>query len=239
MNIDSLLRQRESRRISDSGDSFHAKARFPLTQFISKNFKEFNKLRLHLFHDHRLKVSDSSKLKELIDTLSSNRFLIKGKGDSVRLPDDEKNKFYLAGGWLEELLYFAHIEAGVDEIYFGQKIKWSVNGVEGKNEIDVLARRGEVLSFTSCKAISEKKTNSHLSKMRHFLTETDYWNIHFANDKGRALLMVTADLIDEANNFKKRYPSLHARATVLDVSVAGLERLEWNKLVSTVDNHWK
>jgi hypothetical protein len=237
--IDSLLSQRKTQMIGESGSSYKAQERFDSTRFISENFVSFNLIRPHLFHPHQHPtVKYPHKAKKVINFLLSKKW-IKPSGKNVWILNvDDDLRFFLAGGWLEEYVYFAHKEAGVDEIYFGQKILWEVNGVHGKNEIDVIARRGNVLSFTSCKTICTEKSDKHMAKMRHFVTETDYWNIHFANDQGRALLVVTADFIDELLGHKHRYPQLLSRATVLDVSLAGLETLHWNKLVETIDSHW-
>ncbi|MBK6744821.1 MAG: hypothetical protein IPG66_18450 [Hydrogenophilales bacterium] len=77
-----------------------------------------------------------------------------------------------------------------------------------------------------------------MSQLRGHLTETDYWNIHFADDQGRALLVVTADFLDEMHNNRPRYPQLLARATILEVTLAGLETLRWERLVEMIEKHW-
>ena len=222
-----------------SGDVTKAQGRLELTRFLVDHFEEFDEIRHHLFHPHQHRtVLNPSKANAIIKFLLDQGW-IKSSGDnSWVLISDADLRLYLAGGWLEELAYFAHKEAGADEIYFGQKVLWEVNGVTGHNEIDVIARRGEVLSFTSCKTIGTVKSPKHTSQLRQFITETDYWNIHFADDKGKALLIVTADFIDELNDKQHRYPQLLSRSTILDVSIAGLESLRWSSLVKTINEHW-
>ncbi len=237
--INSLLSQRKAKISGKPSNTLLAQKRIESTRFIANNFMSFNLIRPHLFHPHDKKtVKNPHNSKKVIDYFLAKNWIKSSGKNAWVLNVDNELRFYLAGGWLEEYVYFAHIEAGVDEIYFGQQILWNVNGVYGKNEIDVIARRGDVLSFTSCKTINTKKSDKHMGKMRHFITETDYWNIHFANDKGRALLVVTADLVDEFHGHQHRYPQLLSRATILDVSIAGLEELRWEKLVKTIDTHW-
>jgi len=238
-SIDSLLSQRNAQRIGSSGDASKALERLDITRFIAENYQKFDKIRTHLFHPNHYKtVKSPQEIQIIIDFFEAKNWIKSVGNNAWKLNVNDELRFYLAGGWLEELVYFAHKEAGVDELYFGQKILWDVDGIKGKNEIDILARRGDLLSFTSCKTISVEKSPKHMSRLRRFLTETDYWNIHFANDKGRALLVVTADFIDELRQNKHRYPQLLSRSTILDVSMLGLEQLEWNVLVESINNHW-
>ena len=237
--IDELLAQRDVRRGDKTGDKQLARSRAVHSQFIAKNFEVFERLRAHLFHPHHHPIFTLAQTAQALTAYFEQIGWIKPAGNQRwRISNDDSIRVYLSGGWLEELVFLAHEEAGADEVYFGQEIYWVVNGIEGKNEVDVLARRGDVLSFTSCKAIRPDKSPSHIEELRGFLNETDYWDIHFAEDKGRALLVVTADFIDEYSN-KHRYPTLAARAAILDVSIAGLEWLEWARLVGVVDKHWK
>ena len=238
-SIDSLLSQRNTQRTAKTGNTLIAQERFDSTRFIAEHYQEFDKIRSHLFHPHQhKKVASPQKLQTIINFFEEKKWIIPVGERTWKLNVHGDLRFYLAGGWLEELIFFAHKEAGADEAYFGQQVIWDVNGTTGKNEIDVIARRGDILSFTSCKTIGVKKSSKHMSQLRGFLTETDYWNIHFANDKGRALLVTTADFINELNNNQHRYPQLISRSTILDVSMIGLEQLEWNILVETIDKHW-
>lgn len=236
--IDQLLAQRHARRGVKSGNKVLAHSRAEHSRYIASNFSIYDHLRAHLFHPHQHPIAAFSSQENQVPEYLHKLGWIKPAGNQRwRVSNDDAIRVYLSGGWLEELVYLAHEEAGADEVYFGQEIHWEVNGVEGKNEIDVLARRGDVLSFTSCKAIRPDKSAAHMEQLRGFLTETDYWNIHFAKDKGRALLVVTADFMDEYAN-QHRYPSLTARATVLSVDMVGLEQMQWDKLLDSIEKHW-
>ena len=236
--IDELLAQRHARRGHKVGNQHTAIARAEHTQYIAKNFVLYDALRAHLFHPHQHPIAPFSRQEIQLPEYLHQLGWIKPAGNQRwHVSQNDDIRVYLSGGWLEELVFLAHRAAGADEVYFGQEIEWEVQGIRGKNEIDVLARRGDVLSFTSCKAIRPEKSASHMEQLRGFLTETDYWNIHFAQDKGRALLVVTADFMDEYNN-SHRYPSLLARATVLQVDMVGLEQMQWDRLVRAIDQHW-
>jgi hypothetical protein len=52
------------------------------------------------------------------------------------------------------------------------------------------------------------------------------------------LLVVTADLIDEVQNNRHRYPLVAGRATFVDFNLVGLEDLLWDRLADAVDKHW-
>lgn len=222
-----------------TGDKNKARERAKHSRFIADHFKAFDNIRGHLFHpkQHPILLLSSQEM-QVAEYLARQNWIIKVSPQAWRISDDDCIRSYLSGAWLEELVFLAHEEAGVDEVYFGQEVEWSVNGVKGKNEIDVIARRGDLLSFTSCKTIRVGKSTGHMEKLREFLTETDYWNIHFAQNKGRALLVTTADFYDELNRQCHRYPQLLARASILDVSLSGLEDLKWEKLLGVVKTHW-
>jgi hypothetical protein len=237
--IDDLLLARNARKGHKTGDKAGAHSRIQLTRYIAQNCKLYDTLRAHLFHpDHHPVLADTHPAIEVARHLERLGWVKNAAPHTWLLACDEKSRLYLAGGWLEEYSFLAHEAVGVDEIYFGQEIVWSVNGIDGKNEIDVIARRGDLLSFTSCKAIRPDKSTSHTSELRDFLTETSYWNSHFANGSGRTLLITTADMVDEEQGLKQRYPQLLARASILHVDVSGYEELEWNRLLETIENHW-
>ena len=81
------------------------------------------------------------------------------------------------------------------------------------------------------------KNKGSMDKLRNYITETDYWNNHFANNKGKALLVASTDMVDEYNS-KHRYEQLTARAQVLDVHIIGLEDISWPNIVDRIDGHW-
>lgn len=237
--IDKILATRNARLGARTGDKNLACARADHSRFLGNSFHEFDALRAHLFHphDHPAHIPNNRELK-VARYLESLGWIIQTGPMVWRVTDEDGIRPYLQGMWLEELVFLAFEEVGADEVYFAQTIEWSVNGIEGCNEIDVIARRGGLISFTSCKAINIEKSKASMDKLREYLTETDYWNIHFANDAGRALLVTTADFYDEINDNRVRYPQLLARASILNVSLAGLEDLSWGRLVNAVEEHW-
>ncbi len=241
-DINQLLARRHTRRVDLPGSSELARSRLDLSKFLAERYVAFDPLRNHLFHPehgHSLDQRTLQAAKPVIDRLHDLGW-IKPSGNRSWAPTNNGDSHaYLAGAWLEELAFCAHEAAGVDEANFGQYVEWQVNGVKGKNEIDVIARRGDMLSFTSCKTIQPEKSQSKNSTLRGFLSETDYWNIHFADDQGRALLIVTADFYDEMRRNKHRYPELLARASILEVTLVGLEDLRWDRLVERIHEHWQ
>jgi hypothetical protein len=209
-----------------------------MTRLFLDQYALFYPLRLHLFHRHEQPVLHASAQHTLVNTLV-DRGWIRAAGPQQwvlhRLSPEEQ--LYLQGGWLEELLFLAHKAAGCDEVYLNAQLNWQVDGIDGTNEVDVLARRGSLLSFTSCKCVRPVAGRTH-EQVRGFLLEAAYWNTHFAGGLGRAVLAVTADLFDEVQTQHHRYPMLHARATVIDVDLLGLEDLSWTRLVAALDTHW-
>lgn len=241
MTIDLLLARRNALRYGKVGDKNVARRRAQESRFLAEHFLCFDRLRAHLFHPHHFPIFDTSsnKASTIPRRLEILGWIERTGVNTWSVTEDSDIRSYLSGGWLEEYAFLAHEAAGADEVYFGQEIEWRVGDVVGKNEIDVIARRGDVLSFTSCKTIQADKTQGHMAQLRGFVTETDYWNIHFADDQGRALLVVTADFIDELNGNGHRYPQLMARASILNVTVAGLESLAWPQLVESIKAHWQ
>ncbi len=241
-DIDNLLAKRHTRRVGIPGNHELALSRLELSKFLAERFTDYDPLRNHLFHPehaHTLNRTSTDKAKPVISRLHDLGW-IKPAGPAHWLPTNvDDSRAYLGGGWLEELAYCAHMAAGVDEANFGQEVEWQVQGIVGKNEIDVIARRGDLLSFTTCKTVQPDKNQSKNATLRGFLTETDYWNIHFADDQGRALLIVTADFYDEMRRNRHRYPELLARASILEVTLIGLEELHWDRLVQRVHEHWQ
>jgi hypothetical protein len=241
--IDSLLQKRKTRRIDDSGNPESARRRLPISKLIAENFSVFDQLRLHLFHPDKFAdyYATSKRARKLVDCLADLGWICTAGITPkwwITSELSQELRWYLQGGWLEEYAYCAHLAAGAEEAYYGQKIEWRVGEVLGNNEIDVLARKGDVLSFTSCKSIQSEQKAGMATAITRFLTEADYWDTHFANNQGRVLLVVTADFIDEIRNSRHRYPMVLARASVMSVDVLGLEDLAWERLVEKVAQHW-
>lgn len=238
--INSLLAKRGAKLSAKSNDNSRARARANDSKFLGEHFLGFDELRAHLCHpDHFPSLKNCCESDLVTSYLESQGWIARTGEKTWSVTEDPEIRSYISGGWLEEYAFLAHEAAGADEVYFGQEIEWRVGDVVGKNEIDVIARRGDLLSFTSCKTIQANKTQGHMAQLRGFVTETDYWNIHFADDQGRALLVVTADFVDELNGNAHRYPQLMARASILNVTVAGLESLAWPRLVESIKAHWQ
>lgn len=242
MNIDALLAIRNTRRIGSTSNHDLALKNLEISKYIAKHYEGFNVLRKHLVHpsDNPQINHISTDTKLCIQLLLDMGWIkqISPKQWHPVILKDSQEFSYLKGNWLEEYLYCAHIHAGVDEAYCGQQIEWRVGNVIGKNEIDVIARRGETISFTSCKSQNPFPGNGTSTQLTKFLSEVDYWDTHFANNTGKLLLAVTTDLIDEINANTHRYPLVVARASILQVDLIGLEDLIWESLVGKIGEHW-
>jgi hypothetical protein len=241
-SVDELLAKRNTARIGKFGSHEVALKNLELSKLIANNYEGFNTIRKHLIHSRDLpSISRPTKnVLSAIDLLSDLGWIKpNGAGRWLFTGDTAGKEFaYIKGNWLEEYVYCAHIHAGVDEAFYGQEIEWNVGDVVGKNEIDVIACRGNKLSFTSCKTQNPFPSNGTTNHITGFLTEVDYWDTHFAEGKGRLLLAVTADFIDEMENNRHRYPLVVARASVLNVDLIGLENLRWDKLTEKIEQHW-
>ena len=132
----------------------------------------------------------------------------------------------------------AHLEAGCDEVLYSQKISWKLNGVKGDNEIDVIACRGDILSFTTCKSMIPEYSSGNADIIWDSIMEADYWDHHFADGKGKVLMVCTADFYNEYRYQQHRYPRLAAKATILEVNMVGLEELKWDCFVRKILEHW-
>lgn len=239
ITIDSLLRQRQARRSGRKSSAEAARSRLDQSKYLADNFATYDKLRAHLFHPRDFPYIQSPEYSDAVaSTLEGLSWIERTGANTWALTANGEIRTYLSGGWLEEYAFLAVEAVGADEAYYGQEIEWQVDNVKGKNEIDVIARRGSVLSFISCKTIQVNKSQGHMAQLRGFVTETNYWNQHFANDQARALLIVTADFVDELRGNACRYPQLVARASILDVSIASFEDLSWEKLTKAVSDHW-
>jgi len=146
---------------------------------------------------------------------------------------DTRAKRYLTGGWLEELAWLAAISAGADEAIYGQVVGWEVKGYTGENEIDLIMRKGDALSFVSCKALrSELDINDkkHRNRLMDAVHEADNLADHFGEKGEKVAVLVTTDLYDEIRD-SARYQALMGKAAVLDVRLIALEELVWDKLL--------
>jgi hypothetical protein len=233
-------RQLEKQRETDKEKHDGAMRRLEITKQLAKNYTGFNPIKNHLMHN-RPAPKRTCEVRAILDLLISTGFLENTGNSEYRptsKPGSEDFDYLLKGRWLEEYVYCAQIEAGVDEACYNQRLTWKVAEYEGENEIDVIARRGDKLSLTSCKSRKPMPELGSTEALSSFLEEVHFWDTHFAGDKGKLLLVTTADLIDEVQNNRHRYPLVAGRATIVDVGLLGLEDLRWDILVKKIDQHW-
>ncbi len=247
--LDDLLAQRNARRLGDPGDVNAAERRRALSLRLWKSWGMFYPLRRHLDQQQpsnpSLRGSRPFQVRgqaqqKLIKDLRNMGFIEPVKRGFWRMVDDPDRQAYLRGGWLEELGFLAVRASGADEAVFAQRIEWTVGNHVGHNEIDVLARKGEVLSVMSCKTadpVYRARDDAQREQFRHFLLEADYWDQHFAAGEGRAVLLVSTDLYDERAQ-AWRCPTLAARAKVLDTDLIGTDHNRWDELVAALREHW-
>jgi len=243
-SIESLLAKRNTQLVGASGNSATAHSRLALSKSLAESYQTFNSLRLHLESQSRKgepkSFSVDTKIKVLIKSLIELEYIKEIKANQYKYTNHEARS-YLAGGWLEEFIYCAMQETQPDEALYQQKVQWQVGKVTGANEIDVIARKGDILSLVSCKACHwnyRSHNQRDRDKLKAFLLETDYWDTHFSSGAGRAVLAVTQDLIDESNNNTKRSPTIFARAEILNVDIVSLDFFQWDTLVERLRKHW-
>jgi hypothetical protein len=240
--IESLLKNRGAWPKAVHGDKDAARANAPLTRLIADNYALFEDVRDHILREtddytHR-RVSERLPLPEggqkIFDSLIAHKIIVPKPGDIYVA--DSGGRRYLSGGWLEELAWLAAMESGADEANFGQVLGWEVKGFHGENEIDLIIRRNDHLTFVSCKALSSEMDMAD-RKLRHRLMdavhEADNLVDHFGEQGERVAVLVTTDLFDEMKNVP-RYNALMGKAAVLDVQVIALEDIGWDRLVKAI-----
>lgn len=234
--IDELLRKHNTYCEGRPSDICGAKRRLELSKLLAENFPEYDKLRLHLQHDRDLPVCNEP-LRNILDAVTAQGWIKPAdqarKGFDFTNTADAAVRNYLFGQWLEEYVATAFDAAGADEVYWGQKICWTLDGVVGNNEIDVIARKGENLVLGSCKAVQPFSRPGLQTEVINYLREVHDWDLHFSNGQARAVMALTLDLYegDEVFAEKHRYPVLTAKSKILDLSIIGLEQLKWARLV--------
>lgn len=235
--VDALLEQRHARRIGKPGSPSVARGRLSLSRSLWHDYAAFARLRRGLAAHEIRSARLPAPGRRIVRRLSRAGLLVE-REDGYRYRS-QAAKRYVMGGWLEELAYCAMVDAGADEAYFAQKIGWTVDEANGENEIDVLARRGGTLSFVSCKTASPFYSGNRrlFQKIEDSIFEAHYWDEHFANGDGRAVLLISTDLVDEARS-AARSQTLFARAQVLDVHLVGRDFFTYDKLVETLREHW-
>jgi len=241
MDIKELLELRDSNLIGVSGDMVTAHKRAELSKLIAANYTEYSLIKNHIIHPESFVKIPNNAVSKCLLQLFFKLGWIERDGPphwGWRLATEDIDVVnYLKGKWLEEYTFLAHEAAGCDEIFYSQQLQWKVGDIVGENEIDVISRRGGVLSFTSCKTVQTYGMRN-LEKIRAHMLEAEYWDRHFADGNGRVLLVTTADFYDEIHGSQHRYPTLLARASILGVDLVGLEEIKWDKFVKLIKEHW-
>ena len=241
--IEEILAERSAFLKGTGGDPGTALRRRPLTMEIEHHYPAFEELRDTLLDARpgtpasrpaflRGQQATPDDLARLFDEMLRTGIL-QPAADQFVLPDVDARRF-VTGGWLEELAWLAAMEAGADEAFYSQMVRWEVNGYAGENEIDLIFRRGDRLGFVSCKALRSTLSSSdrkHRARMMDAVHEADNLCDHFGQPGERVGVLVTTDLFDDASG-QPRYEALMGKAAVLDVRLIPLEDLAWDRLVA-------
>jgi Domain of unknown function (DUF1887) len=242
MNIEEILKSRGAWMKNTQGNPQLALEHGPLSRLIASNYGLFEQVRDRIFksteefmrHVEMTPDTLDGEGHALVDELQKfNMVLLESHGHAIC---EVKGRRYLSGGWLEELAYLAVLEAGAEEAYFGQVIGWEVKGFVGENEIDLISRKGDKLSFVSCKAFRSEldmQDRKHRNRLMDSVHEADNLADHFGREGESVAVLVTTDLFDEAKN-AVRYNALMGKAAVLDVQIIALEDLNWDRLVDAM-----
>ncbi len=237
-SIEMLLQRRGAWLKGMKSDQAGAKQRESLSRMIADDYIRFENLRDLMFNlaaantreEHDV-IFENPGLVRLIDQMERVGLIHKGPLGGVGL--DTKARRYLSGGWLEELVWLAAVDAGAHEALFGQVVGWQVKDYSGENEIDLIMRHGDKLAFVSCKALRSRldiQDKKHRNRLMDAVHEADNLSDHFGQQGEKVAVVLTTDLFDELKNMP-RYQALMGKAAVLDVRVIALEELVWIKLV--------
>ena len=239
--IEQLLQARGAWLKSTKGDDQAALARASFSRSIAGNYAEFERQRDEVLHLGKLEDSKAIEAKLAEPEISAFVAKMAAVGlisDAQGAPFwvDGRLRRYLSGGWLEEFAWLAAMEAGAHEAIHGQVLGWEVNGFSGENEIDLIMRFENKLSFVSCKALrSELDANDrkHRNRLMDAVHTADNLADHFGRQGEKVAVLVTTDLYDEVKD-TPRYHALMGKAAVLDVRIIALEDLAEQKLVKAL-----
>lgn len=245
--IAALLQARGAWLKGPAADTRDATSRGPLTRLIADNYGIFEQVRDRVFRSTEQFVRHAEIIPEtleagghkILSALLEHR-LIRREEQGAEICE-VRGKKYLSGGWLEELAWLAAQDAGADEVVHGQNIGWKVDDYSGENEIDLIARKHETLSFVSCKALRSRldgNDKKHRNRLMDAVHEADNLADHFGRPGERVAVLVTTDLFDEMKGVP-RYGALMGKAAILDVRVISLEDLRWNGLVKAFAGLWE
>jgi len=231
MTIANLLKTRNARLLPPINQTIPHEEWLKTARYLAENYPLFDILRRDLNQYSQGAAPTTRAQHEMLKLLESRGFVETRDNKRYYLANDNEARRFITGAWLEMLAHAALMQAGADEAVHGQRLQWKVGPYQGRNEIDVIARKRQRLILVSCKAIGARMNGQQTQLMRH-LDQTDNLADHFGRKGDKAVLLVTTDLWDEARQNKARYPALHGKAKVLDVHLVTLEDLEWNRLVA-------
>lgn len=246
-SIAALLATRGAWLKGQASDASGLDERKQLTRMIADNYAVFEQVRDRIFRSTEQFLRHAVVIPETLEPAGHDILAALLDHGLVRREEhgaeicEVHGKRYLSGGWLEELARLAAHEAGADEVIHGQGIGWTVNGYSGENEIDLIARRGDILSFVSCKALRSRldgNDRKHRNRLMDAVHEADNLADHFGRPGERVAVLVTTDLFDELRGVP-RYGALMGKAAVLDVRIISLEDLHWSGLVEAFAALWE
>lgn len=240
-SIEKLLEARGAWLKSTKGDDHLARSRADFSRYIAHNYVEFERNRDEVLQLCKLEDPMAIAARLAVPELAD---FVAGMGTMGLLQLEQAEPFwmdgrlrrYLSGGWLEEFAWLAALQAGAHEAIHGQVIGWEFNGFTGENEIDLIMRFEDKLSFVSCKALrSELDANDrkHRNRLMDAVHTADNLADHFGKQGEKVAVLVTTDLYDEVKN-TPRYHALMGKAAVLDVRIIALEDLAEQKLVKAL-----
>lgn len=215
---------------------------------ILDHIEDFYDFKNHLVHPNLNPILDlgvEQRLKPLLQNYLNRRWIRKVcDGKYERLNPDAFH--YIKGTWLEEYVWHVAKLAGMSEAVFNQEIVWSEPGVieYAKNEIDLIACKGDRFLLMSCKTMDPTPSGQALTGKTRDLgdhaKEVAYWVDHFFPDSGVGTLVATLDMVDEQNRVD-RYPVAEVRAMKQNIEILGVEDLPVNRLVEYFKDsrHWE
>ncbi len=220
-------------------------ARKQLVQLLAAIYPTYNEfLRVLLDPERQAPVpppaGSDTETQQALDALCAAGYLQRiGAAYDISNHSVEK---YITGDWLEEFIYHAVLEAGADAALSGVALQWRKKQYGGESEVDVIARKGDALLFVSCKkthpdflvagpGVTGKKKQNRRKMLLGHLHEADNIPDHLGVGADKVALVLTSDLIDEAQNNAPRYEKLFALAEALCVEILPLEDLAWPRAV--------
>lgn len=229
LGIEARLRRRGAWFSDDGLNVDRVTKRAAASRAVAASFPAFERVRDAVVRMENVVFSDPAAL-TLLDDLLACAVLVE---DGTLVSPSADTDRYLRGGWLEELIGLAAIDAGADEVRIGQKVGWIAKGFEGENEIDTIARFGDRLVFVSAKALRSRLADGdvrHRERLMEALQEADNLVDHFGEPNSAVALVVTTDLWDEHSR-EPRYEQLHGKAAALGVKLVTLETIRFESLV--------